>query len=128
MFFGLLQKKRRAERVQPLDRSPVEVQIMSNSSIDILKAFDISENGIGVRIPTHYELDCSNNDKKVELVITLPGDRPFQAVGIVRHFSNKVGKSKPCFGVEFTQIADKAIGNIKDYMDKTKMERMALAS
>ncbi len=125
MFFKAL-TKRRTERVKPLDTQPIEIQIMSNSSIDILRAFDISIKGIGVRIPTHYELDCSN--KNVDLVITLPGGRPFQAAGIVRHFSNEDGKSRPAFGVEFTRIAEKCVIDIKSYMNETKENRMALAS
>ncbi len=125
MFFNAI-KKRRTERVKPLDSHPIEIQIMSNNSIDILRAFDISIKGVGVRIPTHYELDCSN--KNVDLVITLPGSRPFQATGIVRHISTDREKVKPCFGVEFTRIADSCISNIKSYMLETKENRISLAS
>ncbi|MFL0808986.1 MAG: PilZ domain-containing protein [Agarilytica sp.] len=123
MLLNIL-KKRRAERVKPLSEKPVEVQMMSTGSIDILKAFDISVNGIGVQTPTTYDIECKQQN--VDLVITLPGVRPFQATGVVRHVSNGK-KVEKCFGVEFVQIGDKNIANIEDYMDKTKEERLAIA-
>lgn len=123
MLLSIL-KKRRSERVKPLAKEPVEVQMMSTGSIDILKAFDISVSGIGVQTPNAYDIEC--RQQNVDLVITLPGTRPFQATGVVRHVSSSK-KLKKCFGVEFTQIGAQQIANIEDYINQTKEARMAIA-
>ncbi len=108
---------RQTERIKPLSDAPVEVQVISAGAIDILSAYDISVTGIGVRTPQHYDLEFK--DGRVTLVITLPGDRPFQADGVVRHITQN-GKAKQCVGVEFTSITDKHVTAIQQYMGKTK--------
>ena len=116
---------RYAERVKPLNSQPIEVQILSSNTIDILQAFDISLKGIGVRTPNSYEL-VPPKKEMVELVITLPGNRPFKAQGYVRHITARKRK-EDCFGVEFVSIANKSLSNIRHYMEETKLLRTKLA-
>ncbi len=116
---------RYAERVKPLTSQPIEVQMLSAHTIDILQAFDISLKGIGVRTPNSYDLSTPKS-KRVELVITLPGNRPFKAEGYVRHITSRKDKSD-CFGVEFVTIGNKNLSNIRNYMEETKLLRTKLA-
>lgn len=115
---------RYAERVKPLPRHRVEVQLMGLESIDILYAFDISMKGVGVRLPIDHSL-CSGGEK-VELIITLPGGRPFKAGGFIRHVTERPNKPH-CFGVEFVSIANKNLSQIRHYMEETKLVRTKLA-
>lgn len=109
--------QRAAPRVKPPRTASVEVQIMGTDHLDVLPARDISISGIGVQVP-HRFAGCDLGTE-VELVITLPGLRPFMAYGIIRHWS---GSSSDHFGVEFTRIDSRhvsAIGAyIKEYLDK----------
>ena len=123
MLFKLLYQ-RYAERVKPLEAEPVEVQVMSIGSIDILRAFDISLKGIGIRSPQKYEID--QKEERVDLIITLPGAKPFKASGIVRHITNRPNKDL-CFGIEFTNIGKNSLGDIREYMENIKLKRTQLA-
>ncbi len=78
----------------------VEVHIMGNESLNILRARDISLSGLGVYVPHGFrESDLAN---ELDLVITLPGGRSFLAKGVVRH-RNYVDTPN-FFGVEFTSM------------------------
>lgn len=92
---------KRSKRVQPPGAEPIEVQIMSPDSLDILRAHDISESGVAVVVPHRFE-GC-DMDASVQLVLTLPGRRPFLARGKIRHITEEGGPSER-FGVEFTEI------------------------
>lgn len=79
---------------------PVEVHIMGNESLNILRARDISPSGLGVHVPHGFrDADLAS---ELDLVITLPGGRSFLARGIVRHRNNVAIPNY--FGVEFTSI------------------------
>lgn len=78
----------------------VEVHIMGNESLNILRARDISLSGLGVRVPHGFrDADLAS---ELDLVITLPGRRSFLARGVVRH-RNSVDVPN-YFGVELTSI------------------------
>lgn len=110
MFLSKLYK-RQVERVKPLDGEPVEVQIMGGGSIDILNAFDISINGIGVKLPAYFSV--GDVRREVSLIISLPHSKPFAAKGILRHVTEG-----DCFGVEFTSITKPALGKIQHYISE----------
>ncbi len=109
------QQKRKTTRVKPNVSQPIEVQIMSTGSLDILAAIDISVSGIGVRVP-HKFAGCATHEE-VELVITLPKSQPFLAHGIIIHISGRRGGNNDVFGVQFTQINEKNLLQIKSYID-----------
>ena len=98
----------------PEGADPVEVQIMSPDSLDILRAHDISETGLAVIVPHRFE-DC-DLDASVELVLTLPGHRPFLARGKVRHVTEEGGPSER-FGVEFTEIRRRHRAWIRSFVE-----------
>lgn len=91
----------RSARVTPEHAAPVEVQIMGRASLDVLRARNVSSTGLGVFVPHGFAgIDLS---QEVDLVVTLPGERPFLARGIVRHVTGSIGNL--ChFGVELSRI------------------------
>lgn len=106
--------KRQNARVRPSPARPVEVQIMGAGSLDVLNASNISVTGIGVRVPHRFE-GC-DLAAEVELVVTLPGRRPFLAGGIIRHIT-KAGTPGDLFGIEFTRISDEHLSQVRGYVE-----------
>lgn len=115
------QPSRTATRVKPVPTKPIEVQIMGSDSLDVLRAKDVSVSGIGVRVP-HRFAGCDILSE-VELVITLPGGRPFIAQGVVRH-SRLEGSSSDFFGIEFTSISDDNLDRIRGYVEQRQAEKI----
>lgn len=103
-----------APRAKPDAQAPVQVQIMGDHSLDIVFARDISETGVGIFVPHSFE-GCGI-DGEVDLLIALPGVRPFLAKGRVRHLS-KTKDGRDHFGVRFVEIADAHRDAISDYID-----------
>ena len=94
---------------------------MGRNSIDVLHARDVSAEGIGVLVPHRFE-GC-DIDSQVELVVSLPRQRPFVAHGQVRHASDEAGGSA-CFGVRFTQLSPEDRGRLQAYLDSGLAERI----
>ncbi|HPG25127.1 MAG TPA: PilZ domain-containing protein [Myxococcota bacterium] len=94
----------RSERVVPLRFAPVEVQIIGRGSLDVLRARNVSTTGLGVYVPHGFEgFDLA---QEVELVVTLPGRRPFLARGVIKHLTASNADTRH-FGLEFTELADR---------------------
>ena len=102
-----------APRYRPRSAHPVEVQIMGPHLLDVLKARDISTTGIGVFVPHRFE--GFNLDTQVELVITLPRQRPFVTQGRIRHATERGGES-PFFGVQLTQLSRAQRDALESYL------------
>jgi c-di-GMP-binding flagellar brake protein YcgR len=119
--FGWRRKQTRSapirpyRRVQPPPSEPIEVQILSETSIDILHARDISIGGVGVYVP-HGFRGCKIEDE-LDLVITLPRTRTFSAKGVIRHVTG-VPDLSGYFGVEFTYVAPEHRALIQEYVNR----------
>ncbi len=100
-------------RVRPAKNEPVGVHIVGRTSLDILRARDVSETGLGIYVPHRFE-GC-DIESEVQLVVTLPGERTFLARGIVKHRTLEEGTS-PFFGVVFTEIAARHRDRIRAYV------------
>jgi len=102
--------QRRHSRVTPALHFPIRVDVNGENFLDILHAKDISETGIGIRVP-HFFSGCSI-DKPVSFVISLP--EPCNALikvrGLVKHSNSDQ------FGVRFTQIDQKSLRLLRDYI------------
>lgn len=102
--------KRKHVRVMPTTQRPIRVDINGENFIDVLHAKDISESGIGVRVP-HFFTGCSI-EKPVQFIISLP--EPFKktikAYGVVKH------TGADHFGVYFTQIDRQSVRFLRDYI------------
>lgn len=80
---------------------------MGPNFLEVLKVDDISLGGIGVRVPHGFNL--GDFKQSVQLIVSLPGHKPFKAEAIIRH---REGQGR--FGVEFTKIANTEI--IREYI------------
>jgi hypothetical protein len=87
---------------------------MGTHSIDFMKARDISELGIGVSVS--HGFDACDVNSEIELVITLPGCRPFSAHGLLRHLT--VDAEDTHFGVVFTKIRKHSRSQIRAYVQE----------
>jgi hypothetical protein len=105
------------KRVNPANGAPILVQIIGENFIERLKAIDISIGGLGIKVP-HMFKGCKV-DAEVDLVITLPGERPFQAKASIRHTkTNQDGSPSASFGVQFTGISEEKQMLIGEYVEK----------
>lgn len=110
-FQERIKEKRHFVRVPTEDDQPIEVQIMGDVFLDILKAKDISTNGIGVHVPHEFK-GCNINDE-VDLILTLSNERPFNAKGVIIQSSSS---SRGYFSVEFTGITSENKNLIYNYI------------
>ena len=100
-------------RFRPHPSHPVSVQIMGPRSIQVLDARDIALKGVGVVLPRGFEGWLES--PRVELVITLPGQRPFLARGIVRHHTER--HDTWLLGVEFVELPETRSEQILRYLE-----------
>jgi hypothetical protein len=103
-------------RVRPKPGEPVEAQVIGDDFIDVFLVRDISSGGIGFFVP-HGFAGC-NLDVKVQVVITLPHERSFIALGIIRHLT----ADGHGFGVQFAEIADEDRRRIETYVARRAKE------
>src|SRR3989441_9599044 len=102
-----------AARVCPTPDEPIEIQVMSESFLDIFEARDISTTGIGIFVP--YRFEGCDLKSPVDLVITLPKSDPFRAKGRIVYRSNTV---REFFGVEFIDLTDEHRREIAHYVER----------
>jgi hypothetical protein len=103
-------------RVLPDPQHPVIVDLVGENFIDILNAKDIGEGGLSVYVP--YQFAGCIIDHEIELIITLPAVRSFKTSGLIRHKGDKQGLY---FGIAFTQVQQKDLEKLKEYI-KTRTE------
>ena len=108
-------ERRPAVRVHPLSSAPVEVQIMGPSSLDIVHARDVSEQGLGVFVP-HQFAGC-DLASELDLVVTLPGQRSFMARGVIKHVTSGA-EPEGVFGVEFTGLSAQNRARLRAYVEE----------
>ncbi|EPG65723.1 type IV pilus assembly protein PilZ [Leptospira wolffii serovar Khorat str. Khorat-H2] len=96
---------------------------MGNGFLEILLAQDVSQGGMAVRVPhkfSGYDIHSS-----VELVVSLPGYKPFKAMGLIKHLSASK-EAEGIFGLQFTQVDAKGKQFLGDYVRKlASLRRMA---
>ena len=86
---------------------------MRERSLDIFAARDISSTGVGIYLD-QISTSCAVNEI-LEMILTLPGTRPFRARSRVRHVSqNEEGPDY--FGVEFLELTPRGRAAIDDYV------------
>ncbi|KPA15213.1 Type IV pilus assembly PilZ domain protein [Candidatus Magnetomorum sp. HK-1] len=104
--------KRRFVRVNPLRKNPIPININGVNFLKIIYASDISEGGIGIKVPEKFK-GCEIN-KNVSLVITLPKPfkKSFLVTGRIIHVVNEK------FGVEFLDLSKENRNILKKYINK----------
>jgi hypothetical protein len=106
--------KRRFPRVQPHPAKPVEVQLMGSNFLEVVPAADISEAGIGIQL--HHGVEGYDFDHVIEMVVTIPGQRPFVVRGRVR--SKSLRGMDHVLGVEFVRLGDADRRTVSRYVDR----------
>lgn len=104
-------EQRRDTRVLPAPGKPVEVQIMGSGFLDVFRARDISVGGVAIFDP--HQLEGCDIAAELQLIVTLPGGRPFLARGSIRH----VSLAKSVFGVQFTDLPSKHRAALEQYVE-----------
>ncbi len=87
---------------------------MGSNFLEVVPAADISVAGIGIRLD--HEVDGYDFDHQVEIVLTIPGQRPFVVRGRVR--SKSVRGRHHVLGVEFTRLSDVDRRRVAEYVDR----------
>lgn len=106
-------EKRLFVRVRPHPRRPVTIQIIGKDFIDVFQVVDISIGGVGVRVA--HRFDGCELDEEVELVLSLPGTRPMQTRGTIRHVRDEPGGS--LFGLQFSELSSLQRDAIQSFVD-----------
>lgn len=109
----VVERRKPAARARPAGDEPVLVQIMGEGFLDVLAARDISASGMSIVVPHRFE-DC-DLDRAVELVVTLPGERPFMTCGRIVH---RTKTAENFFGVEFENLSRDHRKRITSYVRK----------
>ena len=86
---------------------------VTGPSLDVLVARNVSQTGIGVYV-SHDFAGC-DLDKQVELVITLPGEHPYLARGLIKHRTDG-GREGHHFGLHFTTITRENRAKVRAYV------------
>ena len=95
----------------------MHVQIMGNGFLDVFPVRDISAGGVSITVPHRFE-GCSIDDD-VDLVVSLPRERPFMARGRIVH---RTKTNHEFFGVEFSRLAKAHAVLIERYVDARMRE------
>lgn len=103
-------ERRKHIRVLPERNHPISVDINGENFIEVLKAIDISEGGVGISVPS--ELKGCYTDMPVTLVISLPQPEEylFSVLGKIKHVANKK------FGVIFLNLDKTSLMKIRQYI------------
>ena len=110
-------RRHRFIRVAPNQESPVRVDINGGGIIEVMKALDISEGGICIRVTHRFK--GSDMDEPVSFIIYLPDpiNQFFRVEGRIKHVRNDL------FGVQFTNLSDKSRTLIRRYVARWLQKR-----
>lgn len=86
---------------------------MGPGRLDVLSARNVSQTGIGIYVP--HGFDGCDLEAEVDLVITLPGERPFLARGLIKHQTNGGAEGRH-FGLVFSEISQKNRAAIRGFV------------
>lgn len=113
--------KRIFRRLSPPAIWPVQVDINGEDFIEVAQATDISEGGLGLCVPHHFE-GCGLDDL-VQLIIELPVPEKsyFTVMGRIVHLADDF------FGVVFIGLNERARLQIQLYMEHCSRQRATQA-
>jgi len=87
---------------------------MGPDFLDIVQARDVGLGGIGVWV-SHGFAGCDTSDS-VDLIVSLPSQKPFLTRGRIRHQSYESGGN--FFGVSFIDLAPAHRRLLQDYIEE----------
>lgn len=112
-------ERRQFSRVNLATKRSASVDINGADFIDILRVVDISEGGVGIRVP-HGFAGC-NLEQAVTFVLTLPdGTRKantyLKGLGKIKHISGDQ------FGIAFHPLSERTQTQLRGYIASLKKE------
>jgi hypothetical protein len=110
MSISIGSDRRNHIRVIPDRSESVSVDINGANFIEILKVVDISEGGVGVKVP-HGFIGCDLN-QPIAFVLTIPQPKRVlvRGSGHIRHISGNR------FGIAFNTLPDNVVEQIRNYI------------
>jgi hypothetical protein len=102
-------------RVWPDPGRPVQIQIIGANSLDVFVPIDVSESGVGLRVPRGFD-GCSMSGV-LDVIIKLPGVRAFQVKGLIRHVRQE-NSGANLFGAEFVNLRPECRALLRAYVDE----------
>jgi len=103
------------DRFLPKPADPVFVDIVGKGFYERCKARDVSSNGIGIFV--RHDFKDVDLNHEVDLHITLPGHKPFKAIGQIRH--RGLGTDH-YFGVSLISVDSLGRSLLDDYLRSLK--------
>lgn len=91
---------------------------MGAGFLDVVRARDISADGVSVRVP--HDFAGSDVNETVTLVVILPGENGFVVRGLIRHLAREADGHY--FGVEFESLTAEQRVRIERYVGKRLAE------
>ena len=110
--------KREHARVKPASGQPIEVHIMGDGFLEVLRARDISVGGLAVFVS--HDFNGCDIDDPVDVIIKLGQERPFTVRGIIRHASRHANDH--FFGVKFSNLSAEHMERIRRYVERRLAE------
>jgi hypothetical protein len=103
-------QRRKFLRVTPDRNYPVRVDVNGSNFIDILHAFDISQEGVGVQV--NHDFDGCDLSGIISFVIEIPVPTPtlLRVSGRIRHISGHR------FGIVFEPMPEAMLTIIREYI------------
>ena len=101
-------------RFRPRPNQPAQIQIMGPHSLDVHEIRDIAL--LGVALYLRPDIRAPRIGSRVELILSLPGERPFLACGVVRH-RTQVEADRPVLGIEFTALEARRREQLRNYLE-----------
>ncbi|MGE4652165.1 MAG: PilZ domain-containing protein [Myxococcota bacterium] len=108
-------------RFRPRPNQPAQIQIMGPHSLDVHEIRDIALRGVALYL--RPDIRAPQIGSRVELILTLPGERPFLACGLVRH-RTQVEADRPFLGIEFTALEARRREQLRNYLESGTAQRI----
>ena len=87
---------------------------MGGAFLEVVMALDISVGGVCIHVA--HGFTPPEMSEHVQLILTLPGKKPFMAKGAIRHLTVAGGSGR--FGVEFTELEPVHRTVIENYVEQ----------
>jgi c-di-GMP-binding flagellar brake protein YcgR len=110
-------ERRDSPRVRPGLRESIEVQIVAPGVLEVVRAVDISEGGVGILVEQGLGEDLVGAE--VELLITMPSVPAVYAKALVRRVRREHGL---VLGMEFVSPPPKTLEAIRAYVDRRMLQ------
>ncbi|MBF0363817.1 MAG: response regulator [Oligoflexia bacterium] len=104
-------------RVTPDYSEPIRVDIIKDEQVDIVRAKDISLNGISLYVSAIDSTNIINTT--LECIISLPRKKPFKVTATLKHIGSN---DQYYLGLEFKKISEDAKEEIRKYIFKRLQE------